>query len=294
MQEKESIFSRYVNWRTLVNACLVIFASLVIAIIIAGSEFVNQISNLNFWLELLANVIIVVVVFNTIKPSAIISELKTLTHLEYKERYIGLTDFVKINFLQEKIEQAVKEENELKHEKALQSLLDTITYNLSVDEVKSITRAKIKQFAKDRQLSTLQRIRLKRAIRKVKNGKVKYDKITAHKILNYANLELHTNKDDELDYNKVKENLSENFKKIISYAFAFVLLQSFLWDGLSPQFWATILMQATLILKSAWSAVSYARKRVSKVNNILNNRSDFISRAIKEDLIDFRKPTVNS
>lgn len=287
MQDKDNIFKKYINIRTMLSVVFVLAITILIAIIIAGSAINKEILTFSFWLKTGINVILVMIVHNYIKPTAILSELKGEEHQSNKKRYTALTDFVKQKFLQPKIEEATKQENKEREENALQSLLDNITYGITVEQAKEMTNEELEQISEKRMLSRRQKRKLKKAVIKVKNNQAKYEVVNANEILNYTSLNNDDGKHAQMSYDRAKENLQENLRKMITYTMWASALNIFLWEGLSPQFWITLLSQATLIMSSSYSAISYAKKRVEKLNHILNNRSDFISQAIKDDLLEY-------
>ena len=286
MQEPKRIVNRYFNPKTLLSVLVAVVLALIVLFVINGSDFVPRLKELSFWAVVAANVVVVLFAFNYVKPAAVLAEMQKEEHKEAKTRYKSLVSFSKQHFLQPKIEKSIEEENKKRLENAMQTLLNNITYDFTIEEARVITKSELKALSKEKRLSIIQKRKLKRAVKKVRNGKAKYEHFTMSDLMNTQGFNLTTG-DNEIKISVVKMSLRENLVKLINYVTGFIFFQSLIWKGINPQFWATLAVQAWMVFTSAFSGMSAARKRVERINIILSNRSDFISQAIKDDLIEF-------
>lgn len=266
----------------------VVLAVSISALIASGLNFTLEVfKDISFYVNTIIDFVIVMFVFSIIKNSVIQNEKRNEQNDYYtkKTRYENLLKFIHKHHLQKDIEEVVAEENEKRRKDACQKLLDQVSFGLKLEDMIDFTNHDFLEHCQKYKLSKREKRKLKRAIKKALNSKVKYDKISVSDVLIYNDVNLNDkNSNTVLSINSAELARQENLKKALTFLIMSAFTKALLWEGLSPQFLVMLLAQASLITSSIISATMTANARLVYLSTVLENRSNFINRNLDTKL----------
>lgn len=301
---------KYFSLEAILSAAFAMLASILAAFLTSSYGFDFSIfKDPGFYVSTAVSFVLMMYTFNLVKR-VVLNSLKKKKDSEYivnKTRENYLNKYVHDNALIDLIDSAVEVENEIRRKTAAQHILNKITYGLNVDDIENLENEeniafnsnKFEEFCAKRGMNENYKLhrfwcwpsaikqnvfkkKLKRAIKKVLNGKYSYERLTTNDLLIAINNDaVHTK---QMKINEAKEEFRENRKKAISFIISTTIMKSLIYDGLSVTFWISLLTEVVLILTSTINAYIVAISRINKLTLVIANRNEFIYKAIKEYL----------
>lgn len=298
---------KYFSLEAILSAAFALLASILAAFLTSSYGFDFSIFlDWKFYISTAVSFVLMMYTFILVKR-VVLNSLKKKKDSEYivnKTRENYLNKYVHDNALIDLIDSAVEVENEIRRKTAAQHILNKITYGLNVDDIEKIedqdniafNLEKFNEFVAKRGMAEKTkwyqwitkkkqrkfRRKLRKAIKKVLNGKYRYDRLTTNDLLIAINDDAVYTK--QMKINEAKEEFRENRKKAISFLISTAIMKSLIYDGLSVTFWISLLTEVVLILTSTINAYIVAISRINKLTLVIANRNEFIYKAIKEYL----------
>lgn len=282
------------SWLKVIGSAILVLVFIVFSALVAsGFRFdLEFFKDWMFWAKTGINLVIMMIAYNAFKQ-LIIAFGRKQTNTNYgkvKAREQAFIKKIRNEHLEKVIDEKVIEENKRRHAATNQDLLDGVTHGLSEDDVLKDEFDFI-EFCKKKKLKLLHRWKLKIAIYKILNGKAKYEKIDSNSILVDTTL---TKKSDSrfavMKFNKAQVEIKENIFKALSFLGSTAVINALVWNGINDSFWVNLLAQCVLITSSGLSGIMAGYFQINQITLILENRCDFLNRALEEHLI--QKPLI--
>jgi hypothetical protein len=206
-------------------------------------------------------------------------------------KYKSMVEFVNQNKLKKTVIAGVDRELNQRMIDASNGILASITNDFTYNDIftvtkdadgndikKIITDEEIEQHCKEYQLKKKETKQLKAAIVCIINGKVPYDSFTANDILIDSELKEHTkNGNRQMKLNVVSYEINEMIWKTLTSLISTAVLNSLIWNGMSPEFWIDLLKQSVLILSSVMNGIFAANTYLACRKHVLDNRISLLS-----------------
>lgn len=280
-----------------------VVGSFFVAIILSGTGFSKEtFEDPKFYLSTAISFGIMMYAYNFAK-TIFVRKLKKHKEGEYKkaeDQEARIQKYIHDWHHQDLIESAVIKETEFRRKAAAQYLLDQITYGLDIDKIEDIDNINniatnefaFKKFIEKRQLRRRKFFlffwqknevkKLKKTLRKVLNGKYKYESVDIRDLISDISASPHLARKFKIDERKA--NLKENRKKAVTFVISTAIMNALIWKGLDPSFWSALLAQFLLIMSSISGAYTVAVSRVNDLTVVMQNRNEFNYAALQDEL----------
>lgn len=269
-------------FETILQVFLGIAAFVVSLLITLGisSDF-SRISTAAYWIEVAAGAGLMLVIYNLIYIMDQSNRAKN-THSRY---YVAFqTNRLRMNFIHEnklydKLDQAVKDENEERYIKKCTKLIHRITSRTSYADIKGCngleelaalgSRLLLKKRAKKR---------LERLYTRISSGKVKIKEIKTENLL--RDKEITLAEPEQLDYSDTALETKRNIQKVVSFVLFSVISAVFTFSLTSIPFWQAFVKNVTMFFGAAISGFASSRGKTNFKTNIYENRNTFFERRL--------------
>lgn len=288
---------------------IILFA--VSIILTAFTVDISKVRTPEFWIQVGVNYGFVIVSFNVVRGMSIDSNKKTNKAYRFVvKQFSRMVDFILGKKLEKKVDEMVEKENSSRKYKAEKKALRRITSVFSVEEIKGLTAPELqpenfttkelvienKKTAEELfiekvrlfQLSNREVRKLKKIIKKIINGKIKYRELSTNDLLLDNETENDYNDIAEVKIKSSKLVLTENIKKTFSWFLFAVVLALIEKQTIDTSLWELFLTKATLILGSAVSGLVSGTSYINYRKNILNNRVTLLNRLEEVEFNDVR------
>lgn len=288
---------------------IILFA--VSIILTAFTVDISKVRTPEFWTQVGVNYVFVIVSFNVVRGMSIDSNKKTNKAYRFVvKQFSRMVDFILGKKLEKKVDEMVEKENSVRKYKAEKKALRRITSVFSVEEIRGLTSPELqpenfttkelvienKKTAEELfiekvrlfQLSKREVRKLKKIIKKIINGKIKYRELSTNDLLLDNETENDYNDIAEVKIKSSKLVLTENIKKTFSWFLFAVVLALVEKQTIDTSILELFLTKATLILGSAVSGLASGTSYINYRKNILNNRVTLLNRLEEVEFSDVR------
>jgi len=307
LNEKKEL-AKSMNKSTIITGVFIIVAVIFAALVATGysfnfETFYKKDLYPTYYSRTLVSFVIMMFVYNLYKTSTIRLEKskaeerapdgQAITRYGKSKKLLGqLKDYLRGNHYEDEVESAADAENEKSRLEACQDLLNEVTYGLSLSDIEHMDEVgeggkkvfDLEAFIKRRKLKKREIKKLKKAIFEALNSKVDYEIIHTHDILVDTSLDKRVST-KQMTFNEAKANIKENRTKAMMFILSTAVTTALIWNGISWDFVTNLLSQGVLIGSAMISGLTAGYARISSLQLVTDNQTDFLNVALKPQLI---------
>lgn len=241
----------------------------------------TRISSGAYWIEVAAGAVLMLVIYNLIY----IMDQKNRAKDTKSRYYVAFqTNRLRMNKihsekLYDKLEEAVREENEQRYASKCTKLIHRATTRLCYDDLKALDGLEALEEKADKFLLPKKaKKRLRRIYKRICGGKVKIKQVNIDGLL--KDKEITLVEPDLLDYSDTEMEGWRNVKKVLMFVFTSVASAVFSFAFNSLPFWQAFIKNVTLFFGAAVSGFSSSRAKTNFKTSIYENRNTFFERRL--------------
>lgn len=274
----------HVNWRSVLGYLFIAVAIALVSIASSLTYNPEEILTPRFWLIVGLKTLVSVLTFNLIYFNLMVSKKADplsglgLTFAEYGK-------FVTAVYNQKaygKVQDAIETGNRQRFKEEATAMLQKISVALDFDKINGKTnielQAIIKKTVEDFQLTKREAIRLRKAVKKVINGKVKYSALDYNEIM--LNNDTDKTRHPKMAVNEKSDLAVKNVNIILSSMIMSALFTIFALQKLNAQLLYEIVANATTIAFAIFNANMFSIQEANKLKNAFQARKDFLCKIV--------------
>jgi hypothetical protein len=189
------------------------------------------------------------------------------------------------------IEEEIKRDLAERKINASTALLESISYDLKLEDIASLSDNKIKEYAKDHLLNRKETKRFKKVVKRLKNGKIHYETYDFRDLVCDNSIDIKNFHQGQIKNKNAEYTSAEYRNKCMKFLMTSLITASLVTKTFDSSFFMELLTNSTLIISSILSASKAAKNFIQYRLQIISNRNLILTPIVRQYVIE-NNPTL--
>lgn len=189
------------------------------------------------------------------------------------------------------IEEEIKRDLTERKINASTALLESISYDLKLEDITSLSDNKIKEYAKDHLLNRKETKRFKKVVKRLKNGKIHYETYDFRDLVCDNSIDIKNFHQGQIKNKNAEYTSAEYRNKGMKFLMTSLITASLVTKTFDSSFFMELLVNGTLIINSILSANKAAKNFIQYRLQIISNRNLILTPIVRQYVIE-NNPTL--